>query len=135
MPWTSIRPARSAGGGVWCTPRVWGCGSGIVDALGPSGCWSYPPACLYRRPSRDLTQPPHGSDQALTALEALQGMTLNAALTAGEEHQAGRIAVGHRADLTVFADDPLTIAATDLPDLPVLLTVLDGHPTHRDPSM
>ncbi|WP_443050900.1 hypothetical protein [Streptomyces sp. NBC_00208] len=50
-------------------------------------------------------------------------------------HEAGRIAVGHRADLTVFADDPLTTAATDLPDLPVLLTVLDGHPTHRDPSM
>nr|WP_326815586.1 amidohydrolase family protein [Streptomyces sp. NBC_01763] len=50
-------------------------------------------------------------------------------------HEAGRIAVGHRADLTVFADDPLTTAATDLPDLPVPLTVLDGHPTHRDPSM
>ncbi|MFF0286740.1 amidohydrolase family protein [Streptomyces sp. NPDC005262] len=55
-------------------------------------------------------------------------MTVNAALTAGEEHEAGRIAVGHRADLTVLADDPLTTAATDLPELPVLLTVLDGAP-------
>ncbi|MFD5057692.1 amidohydrolase [Streptomyces sp. NPDC058394] len=125
--------------------RAWRCrdlwDSGATVVLGSD--WPiapYPPlgvmaGARHRRPSRDLTQPPHGPDQALTALEALQGMTLNAALTAGEEHEAGRIAVGHRADLTVFADDPLTTAATDLPDMPVLLTVLDGHPTHRDPSM
>ncbi|MFF3055707.1 amidohydrolase [Streptomyces sp. NPDC057909] len=125
--------------------RAWRCrdlwDSGATVILGSD--WPiapYPPlgvmaGARHRRPSRDLTQPPHGPDQALTALEALQGMTVNAALTAGEEHKGGRIAVGHRADLTVFADDPLTTAATDLPDLPVLLTVLDGHPTHRDPSM
>ncbi|MFE2166475.1 amidohydrolase family protein [Streptomyces sp. NPDC059447] len=82
-----------------------------------------------------MTQPPHGPDQALTALEALQGMTVGAAHAAGEEHEAGRIAVGHRADLTVLADDPLTTTATDLPGLPVLLTVLDGTPTHRAPGL
>ncbi|MFJ1847376.1 amidohydrolase family protein [Streptomyces sp. NPDC088146] len=59
-------------------------------------------------------------------------MTLNPAYAAGKEAHAGRLAVGHRADLTVFADSPLTVAATDLPRLPVLLTVLDGHTTHRD---
>ncbi|MCF3135434.1 amidohydrolase family protein [Streptomyces olivochromogenes] len=85
----------------------------------------------HRRPTRDVTQPPHGPDQALTAREALQAMTVNAAYAAGEEDHAGRIAVGHRADLTVFADSPLTTTATDLPELPVLLTVLDGRPTHR----
>ncbi|MEU9623210.1 hypothetical protein [Streptomyces sp. NPDC048155] len=51
-------------------------------------------------------------------------MTLNPAYAAGEEAHAGRLAV--------FADSPLTVAATDLPRLPVLLTVLDGHTTHRD---
>ncbi|WP_431676780.1 amidohydrolase family protein [Kitasatospora sp. KL5] len=56
---------------------------------------------------------------------------MNPAWAAGEENTAGRIAAGHRADLTAFADDPLTVAATDLADLPVLLTVLGGHPTHR----
>jgi hypothetical protein len=40
-----------------------------------------------------------------------------------------------RADLTGLADDPLTTAATDLPDLSVLLTVPDGRPTHRDASL
>ncbi len=62
-------------------------------------------------------------------------MTVNAAYAAGEERVSGRIAVGHRADLTVLADDPLTVPATELAELPVLLTVLDGRPTHRDAAL
>ncbi|EPD91723.1 MULTISPECIES: amidohydrolase [Streptomyces] len=89
----------------------------------------------HRRPTRDLSRPPHGPDQALTALEALQGMTVNPALATGDGHHAGRLAVGHRADLTVLADNPLTTPATELAELPVLLTVLDGRPTHRDPAL
>ncbi|MFC8919737.1 amidohydrolase [Streptomyces sp. NPDC057116] len=125
--------------------RAWRCrdlyDSGAVVVLGSD--WPiapYPPlgvmaGARHRRPTRDLTRAPHGPEQALTALEALQGMTVNAAHAAGEEHEAGRIAVGHRADLTVLAADPLTTAATELPDVPVLLTVLDGRPTHRDASL
>ncbi|MEU0085303.1 amidohydrolase [Streptomyces sp. NPDC006274] len=125
--------------------RAWRCRdlweSGATVVLGSD--WPiapYPPlgvmaGARHRRPSRDLGRPPHGPEQALTALQALQAMTTGAAHAAGEEHEAGRIAVGHRADLTALADDPLTTAATDLPDLPVLLTVLDGLPTHRDASL
>ncbi|MFI8449321.1 amidohydrolase [Streptomyces erythrochromogenes] len=125
--------------------RAWRCrdlwDSGATVVLGSD--WPiapFPPlgvmaGARHRRPSRDLAQPPHGPEQALTALEALQGMTVNAARAAGEEAVAGRIAVGRRADLTVLADDPLTTAATDLPGLPVLLTVVDGRPTHRDPGI
>ncbi|MFC7713861.1 amidohydrolase family protein [Nonomuraea recticatena] len=123
----------------WRCRDLWDSGARVV--LGSD--WPiapFPPlgvmaGARHRRPSRDLSLPPHGPEQALTALEALQGMTVNAAYAAGEEHEAGRLAVGHRADLTVLADDPLTTAATDLPDLPVLLTVLDGRPTHRDASL
>ncbi|MCX5175723.1 amidohydrolase [Streptomyces virginiae] len=122
--------------------RAWRCrdlwDSGATVVLGSD--WPiapYPPlgvmgGARHRRPSRDLTQAPHGPEQALTALQALQGMTVNAARAAGEEHLAGRIALGHRADLTVLADDPLTVPATELPQLPVLLTVVDGGVTHRD---
>nr|WP_205615306.1 amidohydrolase [Streptomyces harenosi] len=125
--------------------RAWRCrdlhDSGAVVVLGSD--WPiapYPPlgvmaGARHRRPTRDLTRAPHGPEQALTALEALRGMTVNAAYAAGEERIAGRIAVGHRADLTVLADDPLTVPATELAELPVLLTVLDGRPTHRDAAL
>ncbi len=111
--------------------------SGAVVALGSD--WPiapFPPlgvmaGAVHRRPSRDLTQAPHGPEQALTALEALRGMTVNAAYAAGEQDRAGRLAVGHRADLTVLAADPLAVPATELADVPVLLTVVDGTPTHR----
>ncbi|MDQ8702929.1 amidohydrolase [Streptomyces sp. LHD-70] len=121
--------------------RAWRCrdlwDSGATVVLGSD--WPiapYPPlqvmaGARHRRPSRDLTQPPHGPEQALTAVESLRAMTVNAAYAAGEEDRAGRLAVEHRADLTVFAESPLTTGATELPDLPVLLTVLDGRPTHR----
>ncbi|MFQ6852162.1 amidohydrolase [Streptomyces sp. 35M1] len=123
----------------WRCRDLWDAGARVV--LGSD--WPiapYPPlgvmaGARHRRPGRDLTQPPHGPGQALTALEALQGMTVNAAWAAGEEHEAGRLAVGHRADFTVFADSPLTTSAVELPDLPVLLTVVDGRPTHRDASL
>ncbi|MFE0171299.1 amidohydrolase [Streptomyces sp. NPDC059002] len=125
--------------------RAWRCrdlwDSGATVVLGSD--WPiapYPPlgvmaGARHRRPSRDLGQDPHGPEQALTALEALQGMTVSAARAAGDEHEAGRLAVGCRADLTVLAEGPLSTAATDLPDVPVLLTVLDGRPTHRDESL
>ncbi|MCT4357527.1 amidohydrolase [Streptomyces sp. Je 1-79] len=125
--------------------RAWRCrdlrDSGATVVLGSD--WPiapFPPlgvmaGARHRRPSRDLTQPPHGPEQALTALEALQGLTTAPAHAAGEEHEAGRLAIGHRADLTVLADNPLTVPATELVDLPVLLTVLDGRTTHRDASL
>ena len=121
--------------------RAWRCrdlaDSGATVVLGSD--WPiapFPPlgvmaGARHRRPSRDLGQAPHGPEQALTALEALRGMTTAPAYAAGEEHRAGRLGLGFRADLTVFAGNPLTTAATDLPDLPVLLTVLDGRITHR----
>ncbi|MCX4673253.1 amidohydrolase [Streptomyces sp. NBC_01381] len=125
--------------------RAWRCrdlwDSGATVVLGSD--WPiapYPPlgvmaGARHRRPSRDLGRPPHGPEQALSALESLQAMTVNAAHAAGDEHEAGQLAVGFRADLTVLADNPLTTGATDLPDLPVLLTVLDGRATHRDTSL
>ncbi|MEV6113795.1 amidohydrolase [Streptomyces sp. NPDC052109] len=95
----------------------------------------YPPlqvmaGARHRRPA-DLSLPPHGPDQALSALRALQGMTVNAAWAAGEEDRAGRLAVGCRADLTVLAEDPLAVPDTELAGLPVLLTVVGGRVTHR----
>ncbi|MGH8987035.1 MAG: amidohydrolase [Acidimicrobiales bacterium] len=89
----------------------------------------------HRRSSRDPSGAPHGSGQRLTPLQALQGLTTAPAWAAGEEHEAGRLAVGYRADLAVFAENPLSVTDDDLAEVPVMLTVLEGHPTYRDASL
>ncbi|MGW0394498.1 amidohydrolase [Streptomyces sp. NPDC003042] len=66
----------------------------------------------------------------LTGLMALEGMTSHAALAAGEEAVAGRIAVGHRADLTAFTVDPVTAGPDELAEAPVRLTMSGGRITH-----
>ena len=62
-------------------------------------------------------------------------MTVHPAWAAGEEAEAGRLAAGYRADLTVLADNPLCVPDGDLAGLPVLLTVLGGRVTHRAPGL
>ncbi|MGI5472235.1 hypothetical protein [Streptomyces sp. CA-132043] len=88
----------------------------------------------HRRPSRDLTLPPHGPDQALSPWRRCRGHRDPGpgGRGGGRGGPPGR---GYRADLTVFADDPLAVADTDLAALPVLLTVVDGRPTHRDAAL
>ncbi|TSB34787.1 amidohydrolase family protein, partial [Streptomyces benahoarensis] len=70
-------------------------------------------------------------EQALTGLMALEGCTIHAALAVGEEHEAGRIAPGYRADLTALTVDPVTAPADDVAAAPVRLTMSGGHVTHR----
>lgn len=62
---------------------------------------------------------------------ALEGMTSHAALAAGEQRVAGRIAAGYRADLTAFAVDPVTAGADEVGVAPVRLTMSGGRITHR----
>ncbi|ONI86965.1 amidohydrolase [Actinosynnema sp. ALI-1.44] len=84
-----------------------------------------------RRPAAEHDRDPVGADQALTALQSLAGYTTWAAYGVGEEHVAGRVREGFRADLTVFGGDPLACPAEELADLPVALTVVDGRVAHR----
>jgi predicted amidohydrolase YtcJ len=58
-------------------------------------------------------------------------MTSQAALGANEEHVAGRIAPGYRADLTAFSVDPVTAPADEVTGAPIRLTMVDGAVTHR----
>jgi predicted amidohydrolase YtcJ len=82
-------------------------------------------ACTRRR-SYEPSRPPVGADQALTVPQALAGYTRGAARAAGEQHRSGRIATGHRADLTVLTEDPLELHGADLAQVPVVATVMDG---------
>jgi predicted amidohydrolase YtcJ len=84
-----------------------------------------------RRTPGDREGTPFFAEQALTALQALEGYTTHAALAAGEQDVAGRIAPGFRADLTALAEDPVECDADDLPSVPVVLTVVDGEVVFR----
>ncbi|MFB7634501.1 amidohydrolase [Streptomyces sp. NPDC056149] len=84
-----------------------------------------------RRPAGCPEVAPVTPGQALTGLQALEGLTAHAALAAGEEAEAGRIAPGFRADLTALAVDPVAAPADEVATAPVRLTVTGGHLTHR----
>ncbi|MFD7278697.1 amidohydrolase family protein, partial [Streptomyces sp. NPDC059862] len=78
---------------------------------------------------------PRGAASAragLTGLEALEGCTTHAARAAGESATAGRIAPGHRADLTALGIDPAEAPADELAEAPVRLTVTGGHVIHHE---
>jgi predicted amidohydrolase YtcJ len=90
-------------------------------------------AAQLRRPATRPDLAPVRPEQALTASQALHGYTSGPAKAASQQHQAGRIAVGFRADLTAFADNPLTTPGDDLVGTEILLTVVDGR-VHRHGS-
>ena len=111
--------------------------SGAILALGSD--WMVAPfdprlgmawARLRRAPGR-LEMPPRAGDQALTALQTLEGYTTGAAAAVSEDDVSGRIAPGYRADLTGFAADPVDTDGDALVDLPIVMTVVDGRITHE----
>ena len=116
-------------------------GSGATVALGSD--WPvahYDPRlgmawARLRRAPGERDAEPLTPDGRLSGLEALEGYTVGAAVAVGEEGAVGVIKPGLRADLTAFARDPVDCDADDLPDLPVVLTVVDGRIVFGDASV
>lgn len=81
------------------------------------------------RPPKDRASEVRFPAQTLTAQQALEGYTVNAAQAVGNT-KLGRVAPGYLADLSVFAEDPVVVDADDLVDLPVELTIVGGHVVH-----
>ncbi|MCT9868112.1 amidohydrolase [Paenarthrobacter aurescens] len=79
-----------------------------------------------RRRSGHPEQEPIAPEQALTALQALEGYTSHAAKAAGLWDVSGSISVGKRADFTAFELDPLTTAPDEFAASTVLGTFVDG---------
>jgi predicted amidohydrolase YtcJ len=120
--------------------RAWRCrdvrDAGVVLVLGSDWPVAHYDARLVLGYARHRALPgstivPVTPEQALTGLQALEGMTSQAALAANEEHVAGRIAPGYRADLTGFCLDPVAAPADEVADAPIRLTMVDGAVTHR----
>ena len=114
--------------------RAWRIGDlrarGVIVALGSD--WPIAPydpratlaSATLRRPAGRPDIEPVQPSQAITRAAALEGHTSEWWRSVGEP--GGTIEVGMPADLTVFADDPLTTDPDAFATSPVLLTVVDG---------
>ncbi|MFQ5350672.1 MAG: amidohydrolase family protein, partial [Thermoanaerobaculia bacterium] len=83
---------------------------------------------------QDQTGDPEGGwlpDQRLDRYEALRGFTLDAARSLFLEDEVGSLEVGKRADLTVFAADPMTMPVAEIPTVAIDMTLVDGEIVHR----
>lgn len=87
--------------------------------------WIMADACLRRRFDRPEAEAMH-PEQALDALQALEGFTSHAALASGEEDRRGTIAPGMDADFTIFGADPLEATPEELGTIEVRGTVVAG---------
>ncbi|MEM7361038.1 MAG: amidohydrolase [Pseudomonadota bacterium] len=65
-------------------------------------------------------------NERLPAYEALEAITLDAAIALGLEDELGSISVGKRADFTVLDANPMETPGSDWPDIGVWGVVLDG---------
>lgn len=116
--------------------RAWRIGdlraAGVTVALGSD--WPVAPYdarasladAILRRPALKPDVAPVLPDQALSALQALEGYTSQVFASIGAE--GGTLGIGSPADLAAFAVDPLTADPDDFASAEVLLTLIDGEP-------
>ena len=67
-----------------------------------------------------------GPDEALTMDEAIRLYTRGSAYLSFDEAFNGTIETGKRADFTVMAADPREVAPEEVPEIPFVMTVVDG---------
>jgi len=79
-------------------------------------------AVLRRTPSGETL----GPDQALSMDEAIRLYTRGSAYLSFDEAHNGTIELGKRADFTVLAADPRGVPPEKVPEIPFVMTVVDG---------
>jgi predicted amidohydrolase YtcJ len=72
-----------------------------------------------------------GGDQRLSVEEALRAHTADAAFALHRERDVGSIGVGKLADLVVVGRDLVGLPPSDIADVPMWMTVLDGAIVHQ----
>ena len=83
-------------------------------------------AAVYRHALNGFAGPDWGLDETVSRAQALNFYTGAAAYAVGREHELGSIAVGHRADISVFSRDLMTIDPTAIPKAKAVMTVVGG---------
>jgi len=65
-------------------------------------------------------------EEKITVKQALRAITIDAAYTIGLENEIGSIKVGKKADFTILAENPFSVAPLNLKDIPIVGKVFNG---------
>ena len=130
MPWAEKRigPERLAGAYAWKSllrlgARLAGGSDFPVESEDPRFGFY---AAVTRQDLKGRPERGWMPAEKLSRAEALALFTTGAAFAAFEEDRRGRIAPGFDADLTVLGADPMTVAPSGIPSVPVVLTLVGG---------
>jgi predicted amidohydrolase YtcJ len=138
MPWAKDRLGEARLGGAYAWRKVLAAGGRLALGSDFPVESADPRLGLYAAVTRqDLAgQPPGGwlPGERLSREEALRGFTLDAAWSLFLEAEVGSLAVGKRADLVVFASDPMTVPEAAIPRAAVDLTLVDGQVVYQRPG-
>jgi predicted amidohydrolase YtcJ len=72
----------------------------------------------------------YGPEERITVEEAIAAYTSGGAWQDFAEDEKGTVEVGKVGDLCVLGGDPFTGDPAEIPEMPILATVLDGEPVH-----
>lgn len=134
MPWAGDRVGDKRLAGAYAWRKVLDAGGRLALGSDFPVESADPRLGLYAAVSRqDLAGQPVGGwlpGERLTREEALRGFTLDAAWSLFLDREVGSLEVGKRADLIVFARDPMTVPEAEIPRVEIDLTLVDGQVVH-----
>lgn len=130
MPWAGDRVGEARLAGAYAWRKVLNAGGRLALGSDFPVESADPRLGLYAAVTRqDLQGAPPGGwlpGEKLTREEALRGFTLDAAWSLFLESEVGSLETGKRADLVVFARDPMTVPEAEIPKVEIDFTLVDG---------
>jgi len=130
MPWAGDRLGQARLAGAYAWRKVLNAGGRLALGSDFPVESADPRLGLYAAVTRQDLQgnPPGGwfPGERLTREEALRGFTLGAAWSVFLDKEVGSLEVGKRADLVVFARDPMAVPEAEIPRAAIDYTVVNG---------
>lgn len=130
MPWAGDRVGEARLAGAYAWRKVLKAGGRLALGSDFPVESADPRLGLYAAVTRqDLQGKPPGGwfpGERLTREEALRGFTLDAAWSLFLDKEVGSLEVGKRADLVVFARDPMAVPEAEIPRAEIDYTVVGG---------
>jgi len=91
-------------------------------------------AAVARTTENQLPEGCFQTEDALTRMEALKGMTIWAAYANFEEKIKGSIEIGKMADMVILQKDIMDIRIDAVPEVNVVATILNGDIVYQKPN-